>query len=222
MESEYESIATKVVPYVKRRINRICEKRGMKAYRMLQMMCDCVVRYMDDRHNLTPEMEKVMSIFEHMDGWKDCFNLADPTVKKEVTEAIYVLTDPTGKRKGQRCILVRKPFMGVWDQTENVQQILERAIELLSPERYRRLRHLAIDMECNSILELLDTLIDAHTIEQLNADMRRDFEDCNRHDYGKPIEYGQRTKQKKHRTPDAMTGLIQFSKTDDAEDKADY
>ena len=95
--------------------------------------------------------------------------------------------------------MVHRPYFGNWTETCNVQVILIRMIEVLLPERYRRLRALAVDMDCNSILELLDRMIDYHTIEQLNADMRKDFEDCNRHDYGRPIEYGQRTKRKHHK-----------------------
>lgn len=213
---KFRVIATKVLPYVKERIGRICHKRGMSEYDMLQMMCDCIVRYMDDRHNLTEEMEQVMSIFEHMEGWANALNLADPTGKKEVAEALYVLQDPTGKRKGFRVVMVRKPFFGEWDQCENVQMILERMLEIIFPERYKRLRALAIEMDCNSILQLLDTLIDAHTIEQLNAEMRKDFEDCNRHEFGKPIEYGARTKRVHKKSTEIFDrqGKIHFDPAD--------
>lgn len=217
---KFDVIATKVSTFVKKRIGRICEKRGMHEYKMLQMMCDCIVRYMDDRHNLTAEMEQAMSVFEHMTGWRDAFNLADPTTEKEIAEAFYVLQDPEGKRKGFRMVHVKKPFMGIWEQTENIQVMLERALEILVPERYKRLRLLAVDMDCNSILQLVDTLIDSHTIEQLNTDIRRDFEDCNRHDYGKPVEYGQRTKRKHHKSPDMYNEqqTIHFSADDVPDD----
>ena len=62
-KEKFKVIATKVSTFVKERIGRICKKRGLNEYEMLQMMCDCIVRYMDDRHNLTPEMERVMSIW---------------------------------------------------------------------------------------------------------------------------------------------------------------
>ena len=195
LQEKLSVVATKVRGFVKDRLKRICAKKGITIYDMLQMMCDCIVRYMDDRHNLTEEMERVMMVFEHMNGWKDALNFADPTVNMLVDEAFYVLKDERGKKNGVRVVHVRRPFIGDWMQTENVQTILEDFLLRLIPERYWMMRDLAHYMECNNILDLLDTLIDAHTIEQLNAEMRKDFEDCNRHDFGKPVEYGQRTKR---------------------------
>ena len=65
-------------------MKKLSEKKGLSIYELLQMMCDTALRYMDESHNLTPEMEKAMSIFEHMEGWKNALNLADPTVKKKI------------------------------------------------------------------------------------------------------------------------------------------
>ena len=62
-------------------------KKGISTYIILQMMPDCAIQYMDDRHNLTAEMEKVMSIFEHMEGWRDALNLADTSANKIIGEA---------------------------------------------------------------------------------------------------------------------------------------
>lgn len=199
---KYDVIAAKIRTFVKERIGRICRKRGMSEYKMLQMMCDCIVRYMDDMHNLTEEMEAIMSVFEHMEGWATALNLADPTGEKEVAEALYVLQDPEGKRKGCRCVFIHRPFFGNWGQTENVQYIFDHLLEVLFPERFKRLRELSHAMDCNTILQLIDLLIDAHTIEQLNAEMRKEFEDCNRHEFGKPIEYGARTKRVHRKTMD--------------------
>ena len=188
-------IATKVSPQSAELFNRICLKKGFKSYyQPLQMMIDSFVRYTDDRHNLSADMEQLMSIFEHMDGWKDAFNLADASADRHIDEAVYFLT--AEGRKGARAVLVHRPFFGNWTETVNVQAIIERMLELLTPERYRRLRALAVDMDCGSILELLDVMIDAHTVDQLNKELRQPFEDCNRSDYGKPIEYGRKTKSK--------------------------
>ena len=128
------NISTKVHPAVKEKLRRLCAKRGLTEYEMLQMVCDCIVRYMDDRHNLTPELEQAMSIFEHMVGWRNAYNLADPTIESEVQEAVYITSDGAHKKKGFRAHLVRKPFMGEWEQTDNVVQIFERMTEVLLPE----------------------------------------------------------------------------------------
>jgi len=184
-EKNYVKKQTKVHPFIHHRLEKIAKKKGISVYEMLQMVCDTLARYMDDRHNLTPEMEKAMSIFEHMEGWANALNLADPTVQKTIGEATYFVYDPEGKKKGCRAIHVTKPFFGNWEQNINIQEILERTICLLMPERYSRLRKLAVDKECSSIVELIDTLIDEHSQDEDVKFFREAFEDAERSDYGK-------------------------------------
>lgn len=209
---KFVPLGTKTSPEFKRIFLRICERKNINPYRAIQMMVDTFVRYTDDRHNLSAEMARLMSIFEHADGWEKSFNLADGQAKKQIAEAIYLLT--ADGKTGSRAVMVHRPYMGDWMETANIQQILERVIEVLAPERYRRLRALAVDMECNSILELLDMLIDNQTAEQEAAELRKDFEDCNRHEYGRPIIYGERTKRKHHKTPDTLQQRITFAHED--------
>lgn len=202
-KEKFKVIATKVSTFVKERIGRICKKRGLNEYEMLQMMCDCIVRYMDDRHNLTPEMERVMSIFEHMEGWTNAFNLADHTTESDICEAFYVMS-AKGK-KGFRVIHVQRPWWdGVkeWKQSENIQMMLERFFEVLVPERYKRLRHLTAEKGMTSQLDLLDHLIDSHLNDEVNGQYRREFEDAARAENGKELAYGERTKRVKHQSVD--------------------
>lgn len=215
MKSEkYVVMGTKTSPDFARIFRRICDRKGIKPYQAIQMMVDTFVRYTDDRHNLSANMEHTMMLFEHMEGWQGSLNLADPTPEKHISEAIYFLT--ADKRNGSRAVMVHRPWMGKWTETSNIQIIMERVVEVLLPERYRRLRALAIDRGCNSILELLDQLIDAQTEEQINEQFRREFSDNNRSEFGKPIEYGQRTKRRHHKTIDALAqqSIIHFSNED--------
>ena len=214
-QEKYVMIGTKVSPKFAETFNRICRKKGLNKYQAIQMMVDTFVRYTDDRYNLSEEMSLLMSAFEHMDGWNGAFNLADTTADKQIDEAIYFLT--AAERNGARAIMVHRPYFGNWTETSNVQMILERVIEVLMPERYRRLRMLAVDMECNSILELIDRMIDAHTIDQLEQNFRRAFEDCQRTDSGKTIAYGNKTKSLHHHTVDgeaARQARLQFTDED--------
>ena len=181
-EKKYTVIGTKVSLWANDRLEALAAKKGMTKYQILQMVCDTLIRYMDDRHNLTTEMEKAMSVFEHMVGWKDAFNLADPTSEPEITEATYYLQSPGSL--GARAVHVNRPFFGMAEQTENIQQILERTLCLLTPERYRRLRALAVDNDCNSLLELLDQMIDAHTKESDLQAIRDTFSDNDRSEFG--------------------------------------
>ena len=209
---KFVPLGTKTSPEFKRIFLRICERKRINPYRAIQMMVDTFVRYTDDRHNLSAEMARLMFIFEHADGWEKAFNLADGQAKKHIAEAIYLLT--ADGKTGSRAVMVHRPYMGDWTETANIQQILERVIEVLAPERYRRLRALAVDTDCNSILELLDHLIDNQTAEVEEAELRKDFEDCARHDYGRPIIYGERTKRKHHKTPDTLQQRITFAHED--------
>lgn len=187
--AKYEMMQTKVHPVIYARMKRIAKMKGITEYGLVQMVIDTLVRYMDDRHNLTPEMEQAMSIFEHMEGWRDAMNHADPTTRRIIGEAIYFLFDEDGKKNGCRAVHVTKPFFGNWSEDMNIQHILERVLCLLFPERYRRLRMLAVDMECSSMLELFDKLIDHHAKDSDVATFRELFEDADRSEFGvKPIE----------------------------------
>ena len=211
---KYQVMGAKVKPATRRLAERIARRLSTSVYKIVQMMIDVMVRYMDDRHNLTPEIEQMMAVFEHMDGWKDNFNLADPTSEPEIMEATYYLRDKTGK--GVRAVHVEKPFFGQWTETYNVQHILERVFTAVFPERYRRLRKLAEDMDCGSILELLDYMIDAHTVESVAAELRKPFEDANRSEYGRtPAESPYRRKH--HKDPDSIDRqqtVIHFTEED--------
>ena len=191
----YQVLATKVSNWAYERLNRLARKKGMSIYELVQMVCDTLLRYMDDRHNMTPEMERAMSIFEHMVGWDNAVNLTDHTQEHTIVEATYFVS-AEGK-KGTRAIHVERPFFDNWHQTENLQQILERTLELLAPERYGRLRRLAIDNDCSSLLELLDTMIDRYMREQDNEVLRSEFQDADRSEFGKKPAYIRYTKQQK-------------------------
>ena len=214
-ENSYEVVATKVRKEAKDRLEALCKSRGMTKYDLLQMMCDTLIRYMDDHHNLTPEMEKAMSIFEHLTGWADALNLADPTVHKEVTQAVYIFQSaPDTPRKGFRAKMVSKPFMGTWDETSNVMDIFERIFNICMPELYMKLFRARIILGCERVSEVINMLADAEVIMRLNGELRTEFEDAGRTDSGKAVEYGQRTKRKKHLTPDDIQTHIVFDDDD--------
>ena len=203
-KEKYKVLGTKTSQEFYVIFRQICHKKKLKIYQAVQMMVDAFVRYTDDRNNLSENMERLMSIFEHMEGWADALNLADPTVKKVVGEAIYFLFDEDGKKKGARGVHVVKPFFGNWTEDANIQHIIERVFCLLIPERYRRLRLLAAELGCSSQIELLDYFIDHFSKESDVQELRRIFEDADRAENGRPQTFGQRTRRKKHMSPDDM------------------
>lgn len=196
-EGKFVTVAGKVSTWCYGRLSRILRKRGLNIYQMIQNFCDSIVRNMDDRHNLTPESEKIMATFEHMIGWEDNFNLGDPNVKPEVSEATYYLTDEGGK-KGVRVMHVEKPFFGQWTQNFNIQQILERFMCLTFPQLYKRMRFIAVCRQCASIFELLTEIVAELEEEEKKRELLEDFEDANRGDWGqKPHEHPYRRRHEK-------------------------
>ena len=208
----FKVISTKVKSNIVTLLERICAKKGMSLYTLFQMYCDVTVRYMSDRHNLTPEMERIMTQFEHMEGWGEAFNLADFCTEPEVITALYFIGDK-GK-KGVRGVMVDRPFFGNVEQDINLQSILERTINYLYPERYKRLRRIAVELGASSLLEMLDILIEDRIKDNELKQYRDEFSDCERSDYGrKPIDHVY--KRKKHRSVDTIPSLpIRFSPDD--------
>jgi hypothetical protein len=211
---KYQVLGTKVSPEAWQRLNVLANKKNMSVYELIQMVCDTLLRYMDDRHNLSESMERIMAVFEHAEGWSEAFNLADPSVRREVGEATYFLQDSDGKKRGVRCVHVGKPYFGKRTETCNLQDIIDRTLMLITPERYARLHRLKEEMDCGSLLELIDVLIDLHAGDSDVKELREQFEDCNRHEYGKPVLYGQRTKQHKHISIESYEQSLKFKQDD--------
>jgi hypothetical protein len=203
-DERYVTIATKVSRRAAEQLARIAKKKNTTIYELIQLSCDTLIRYMDDRHNLSEEMERAMSLFEHLVGWADALNLADPTVNKEVCQAVYIFQDADGKKKGFRAKLVDRPFCGIWTEDSNVMHIFERILNICMPELYMKLLRARIVLDCKSISEVLNVLADAEVIMQLNGELRQDFEDAARADNGRGYAYGQKTKGLQHRTPDSL------------------
>lgn len=193
----FQVINTKISLWSYDRLMRLLKKKKLNFYQFVQNICDCFIRNMDDKHNLTPETEKVMATFEHAIGWEDNFNLADPKAKPEIAEATYYMTEKTGKR-GVRVMHVEKPFFGKWTQNFNVQQILERFLCLTFPQLYKRLRFIAVCRECASIFELLTEIVGELEEEERKRELLEDFEDASRGDFGQqPNEHPYRRRHEK-------------------------
>jgi hypothetical protein len=211
-------VATKLLRTAAERLAKIAKKKDMTIYVLIQMVCDTLIRYMDDRHNLSEEMERAMSIFEHMVGWADSLNLADPTVQKEIAQAVYIFQDSEAKKKGFRAVMVSKPWMGIWDETANVMDIFERIFNICMPDLYMKLFRARILLGCNNVSEVINLLADAQVIMHLNDEYRKDFEDADRADNGHAVAYGQKTKGLQHRTPDSLANDHRIKESDIFED----
>ncbi len=210
-QDKHVVVATKLSRPAAERLAKIAKHKGMTIYELIQMVCDTLIRYMDDRHNLSEEMERAMSIFEHMVGWADALNLADPTVQKEIAQAVYIFQDADGQKKGFRAVMVDKPFMGQWTEDQNVMDIFERIFNICMPDLYMKLFRARIILGCERVSEVINLLADAQVIMHLNDEYRKDFEDADRADNGHAVAYGQKTKGLQHRTPDSVAQDQRFN-----------
>ena len=216
-EEKYKNISTKVKPETKKLLAKICKKMHTNEYEFLQNVCDCVVRYTSDKYNLTPELERIMSIFEHLEGWHNAFNLADHNAEVEICEAFYVLK-AKGKN-GLRIVHVERPWwdgLKEWKQNINVQQLFERFFNILMPERWMKMHKLSVYLGIESSTHTLDYMIDRCTEEELEAQYRREFEDAARAENAKTLEYGKKTKSTHHHSPEEYIeqGVIYFEQDD--------
>ena len=59
-EGNVVSVAGKISAWSYGRIMRILKRKGLNIYQMIQNFCDTIIRYMDDKHNRTPDVEKAM------------------------------------------------------------------------------------------------------------------------------------------------------------------
>ena len=212
-QDKHVVVATKLSRPAAERLAKIAKHKGMTIYELIQMVCDTLIRYMDDRHNLSEEMERAMSIFEHMVGWADALNLADPTVQKEIAQAVYIFQDANGEKKGFRAVMVDKPFMGQWTEDQNVMDIFERIFNICMPDLYMKLFRARIILGCERVSEVINLLADAQVIMHLNDEYRKDFEDADRADNGHAVQYGQKTKGLQHRTPDSVSEDQRYQQT---------
>lgn len=204
----YRVINTKISELAFKELSKVCRKRGATIYDLLQLMCETFIRFMSEKQNLTPDMEKLMEMFEQTEdakGWKNVLNLCDPEADTEIVGAIYLLQ---GKGKsGIRPVYVEKPFMGQWTQTENVKDIVERFFNYVNPGLYMRLRKLAVEMDCNSIFECIWELTAMYGREAFDMALRAEFMDANRNEYGLQPHEGTPFRRKQHKDVDTQTSI---------------
>ena len=211
-ECGYELLQTKVSTKAAERLNRIARNRGTTAYGMIQLVCQFLIRTASEEYNLSDEINRLLTLFHLEPGWKDAYNSCDPTAETEIAQEILILQQPG--RKGFGAMMINKPFMGAWTETECIDDIVERVIEVCAPGVHKRLKRLCKLHESESVLDLLITLTDAQEIIELDEANRREIMQAdNIAPNGKALVYGARTKRKKHYDPDTMPMMI-FSDID--------
>ena len=190
---KYVVISTKVSPDTAEQLNAICEAMQVDTYHILQWCIQVLVRMASPDHQLTPDIQKLMAFMECDSGWQNAFNMCAPNGKLDIAQVILILNQK-GKN-GYGAVMIDKPFMAEAKQIDNVDKIVERAIEVCMKGVYRRLRMVAVEMECKSLSELLFTMADAQQILNLDRENAEQMQGPNNfHEYGRQIAYGKKTK----------------------------
>jgi hypothetical protein len=170
---------------------------------------------------VSSDIQMLLDMLKVEDGWSEAFNFADVTKQKRIAQVVLILEQPG--RKGFGMVKIDRPYMPGKKpyMTYCVDEILERVTEVSMKGLYQRLRDIGNEIGTKSLRETLMKLIEDYRKHSL----RLQFEDegpqlGNYSDFGRAIEYGQRTKRKKHVSPDDIQTHIVFG--DDDREIADY
>ena len=184
-------------------VNILCEglQHGTNGNDLMKMFIQTFIESAKHDGPLTPEMKHFLNLLEMEPGWHKAFNFADVTAQTEVAQLILILQQ-SGKN-GYGLTMIDSPWMGEPTQTMCVDDIVERVIKVAMPVLHKRLSKVGKRLMCQSIRETLTLLS-----EYMNDSLDKEEEQSEMpgygmyHDFGRAIEYGQRTKRVKHQSPD--------------------
>lgn len=214
-KEKYEVVSVKIAPDKYELLNAICDALGVNTYQIFQMFFYVLCKASSPMHKMSPEIRKIMTMMESEASWAEAFNLANPN-ELDVAQVILILQQ-RGK-KGFGAVMIDKPWMdmkpkmvddldpmrGDPQMTENVDDILERVCEVCMHGIYKRLREVGGRNGYTNLSDILLTMIDAQTIDDLNRMEQEEIKGEAMFDArGRRIEYGKKTKAKQHRTPDS-------------------
>lgn len=183
-DNKENKIQTKVSSEALAKLKGIEEKFGISTFKLLQMLCDCIIRFMDDETNLSEDLTRIIRMFDDVKGWGQSVCLASDNDEFVIDEAIYILR--AKDKSGFRMVKVARPQWIKTDEgkkyegseTYNVQKIVERIIEVANPSLYKHLRLIAIeDFGTESIMDTLHTLVSLHKENPDEKELRQQFED---------------------------------------------
>ena len=187
---------------------------------LMQLVIEFIVETAKVSGPVPPQMQALIDMLKMDADWNKAFSFANPTATMDVAQVILVLQQHDGKepRQGFGLAMIDKPFLPGETpvMTLCVDDILERIVEVSMKGLYKELRQIGVGYESESIRETLTMLCDSALIENLNEMNDAEMPKVgNFTDFGKAIEYGQRTKRKPHRTPDSVANSQQRIVFDD-------
>lgn len=197
-DEKFKQMATKISPAAAEVWDAICQARQTDTYHILQNFIYTMIRAAADPHALNPDIQKILTMLDTDAGWQEAFNLCAPNLKAKVSQVVLILEQEG--HKGFGAVMVNRPFMGEATMTECADDILERVCEVTMRGIYRRLRLLGAQMECNNLSDVLLTLIEKQSNEEIDAENQREMQGYDRFtDTGREYAYGKKTKSIQHK-----------------------
>ena len=215
-----KNVSTKVPVWVADLLNIICAARGTDIYGLMQLVLEFIIETAKVNGPVPPQMQALLYMLKMDADWNKAFSFSNPTATMDIAQVILVLQQHDGKtpRQGFGLAMIDKPFLPGETPTMTlcVDDILERVAEVSMKGLYKELRQIGVAYETESLRETLTMMCDAQLIDHLNqmdADELPKVGDF--HDFGKVIEYGNKSKRKPHRTPDSLANSQQRIVFDD-------
>lgn len=211
------TLSVKVSQETYKLLNILAEgmEHGTNANDLLKMFVQAFIESAKHTGPISSEMSLLLDMLKVDAGWNQAFNFADVTKQKQVAQVILILEQPG--REGFGAVMINRPFIAGKKpyMTYCVDEILERATEVTMKGLYQELRDIGNDIGTLSMRETLFTLCDAYKLTQGERDIKAEGPQLgNYSDFGRAIEYGQRTKRKKHVSPDDIQQRIVFDDYD--------
>ena len=189
----YKVIATKVHPLAAKQIQRICDRVGIKPYKLLQHVIACMMRMMGEATVLedNSQLRELISLFfSEIKDFKKRYNIADPVSKKEITDSLFFLGD-SKHSIGRQSVLVT-PMQKGKDGIEfppfenwNIAQQLEFFLQNADPHLYKRIRQAGARFGVENSYEILCRIAQEYTDRDTMAEEIAElFQDNDRSDYG--------------------------------------
>lgn len=217
----FEGLGTKIDPAMYEVLNACCDALGVDVYHLLQWFAYTIIRASAPMHELDPRIQKLLTMLESDAGWQKAFNMANPDQLK-VAQVVLILEQKD--HKGFGAVMIDKPWMGKdMRQTECVDEILERVLEVTMRGIYRRLRLLGAKMKCDNFFsDVLLTMIDAQTTLDLEEAFRAELPGMgDQSESGRQVAFGKKSKSKQYRTPDSVAHDQRIKFDDDDVAQAD-
>ncbi len=211
----YCPMGTKISPAMAVVWDAVCNALGTDTYHLLQQFIYSLIRAASDQHSLTPEIRKLLDALDIDSGWQNAINLCAPEGRLSIAQMILIVEQKD--KTGYGAVMIDKPFMSSSMQTENTDQIFERLTEVIYKKHYLRLRRIGASMGVKSVREIIDTLMDAQDLLDLDDAITEGPQMGDQTDFGRKYEYGKQTKRKHHKTPDSINNqqkTIHFSPSD--------